>query len=492
MSETKLPSEEELKVSKDSYKPSEILPNILDGSIHRPRNLDGGGVMVATRKDMVAEQVPLQAGKNGEVVCAKITLANASPLYVCAYYRPPGDTEGALNNLEEAIEELQPIFQKNPRASLVIGGDFNAPGIDWNDLKILPDCPRKGMCGRLVDILGMGNLKQLVLQPTRLKSILDLFCTNKPGLIKDVTLIPGFSDHDGVVIVDTFIKAEINKKPRLSIPLWSKANWEHIKEVSTSFRDSFLNSCSSKDLEENWSLFTDHIKAVKDLVPTKLPSNKFNLPWLNKDIKKLCARKRRAYSKAKKGSAHHRANFKELQNKTRDALKKAHWGYVNSILQDGLDKGDSKPFWRYVKAQKQDSQGVAPLRSGNKLLSDSNSKAEVLSTQFSSVFTRDTEDTAEVRLEGPSYPPIPPLNIYNTGVEKLMANLNPSKASGPDQVPGKLLKVLSSELSPVLTHIFRQSLLSGKVPRDWTSAWITPVFKKKVTGLILPTTGQCL
>ena len=74
-----------------------------------------------------------------------------------------------------------------------------------------------------VKVLGIPKVMHLW-QPTRHKSILDLFCTNKPGLIKDVTLIPGFSDHDGVVIVDTFIKAEINKKPRLSILLWSKAN----------------------------------------------------------------------------------------------------------------------------------------------------------------------------------------------------------------------------------------------------------------------------
>ena len=87
------------------------------------------------------------------------------------------------------------------------------------------------MCRRLIDILGLGHLKQLVLQQTRHKSILDLFCTNKPGLIKYVILIPGFSDHDGVVIVDTFIKAEINSKPQHSIPLWSKVNWDDFKKI---------------------------------------------------------------------------------------------------------------------------------------------------------------------------------------------------------------------------------------------------------------------
>ena len=106
------------------------------------------------------------------------------------------------------------------------------------------------------------------------------------------------------------------------IPLWSKADWVQIKKIAASFRDSYLKSCSSKCVDENWAAFTDHIKAIEDLVPTRLAPTKFNLPWLNRDIKKLCARKHRAYTKAKNGSAHHRAKFKELQNKTRDALKK--------------------------------------------------------------------------------------------------------------------------------------------------------------------------
>ena len=68
MSETNLPSQAEIQKSKKTYKPSEILPTCLDGTIHRPRNLNGGGVMVAVRKGIVAVDLPLQAGKHGEIV----------------------------------------------------------------------------------------------------------------------------------------------------------------------------------------------------------------------------------------------------------------------------------------------------------------------------------------------------------------------------------------------------------------------------------------
>ena len=62
----------------------------------------------------------------------------------------------------------------------------------------------------------------------------------------------------------------------------------------------------------------------------------------------------------KRKSEKHRAAFKEIQNRTRDALRAAHWDYVNHMLKKGLDERDSKQFWNYLKAQRQDSQGVAP------------------------------------------------------------------------------------------------------------------------------------
>ena len=60
----------------------------------------------------------------------------------------------------------------------------------------------------------------------------------------------------------------------------------------------------------------------------------------------------------------------------------------------------------------------------------------------------------------------------------MLEGLNPAKASGPDQIPCKLLKELSKEMSPILTNLFQQSLQFGELPSFWSTAWITPVFKK--------------
>ena len=151
---------------------------------------------------------------------------------------------------------------------------------------------------------------------------------------------------------------------------------------------------------------------------------------------------------------------------------------MNDILLDSLEEGNTKPFYSYLKSQKQDSQGVSPLREGGQLYSDAVSKARILSNQFKSVFTRDDPDAPVKKLPGPDYPDIPELIIRPEGVEKLLAGLNPRKASGPDEIPARMLQSLSTELAPALTAIFTQSVEEGALPKQWKTAWIAPVFKK--------------
>ncbi len=63
-------------------------------------------------------------------------------------------------------------------------------------------------------------------------------------------------------------------------------------------------------------------------------------------------------------------------------------------------------------------------------------------------------------------------------VQKLLSNLNTSKAAGPDGISAKILKELACEISPILTHILNQSLHTGDIPSDWLDANVMPLFKK--------------
>ncbi len=68
--------------------------------------------------------------------------------------------------------------------------------------------------------------------------------------------------------------------------------------------------------------------------------------------------------------------------------------------------------------------------------------------------------------------------VTENGVRKLLSNLKPHKAAGPDQIKPRILKECATEIAPILTSLFNKSISSGTVPKEWSEANVTPVFKK--------------
>ena len=69
-------------------------------------------------------------------------------------------------------------------------------------------------------------------------------------------------------------------------------------------------------------------------------------------------------------------------------------------------------------------------------------------------------------------------NITVSGIEKLLKQLNPTKASGPEDISPRVLKEVATEIVPSLTLIYKASLKSGIVPKDRKAAQVAPVLKK--------------
>ena len=91
------------------------------------------------------------------------------------------------------------------------------------------------------------------------------------------------------------------------------------------------------------------------------------------------------------------------------------------------------------------------------VLSEPTEKAEALNNQYTSVFTK--EPTGNLpNIEGKPETPMSDLeftsNDISNGIEKLLSDLNPSKAGGPDLLPTRILKLVASEIAPVLSVIF--------------------------------------
>ncbi|KAK3094514.1 hypothetical protein FSP39_002723, partial [Pinctada imbricata] len=251
-----------------------------------------------------------------------------------------------------------------------------------------------------------------------------------------------------------------------------------LKSDTTAYCNHFVAQ-SFPSIDSMWTSFRDNILLLLDKhVPHKFTRSRHTNPWMNTETRRLTRRKHRAFLKAKSTGRHKDLKrYKCLKSTCQRTIRKAHDDYIKDIISPDA-KQNPKKFWSYVKGKKQESTGVAPLRSADGLIhSDSETKANILNSQFKSVYTR--EDLTTLPDKGPSpYSEMPPITITLNGVIKLLQNLQPHKATGPDSIPARLLKELSVELAPALSHIYQISLNAGCVPEDWKMAYIVPIFKK--------------
>ena len=76
-------------------------------------------------------------------------------------------------------------------------------------------------------------------------------------------------------------------------------------------------------------------------------------------------------------------------------------------------------------------------------------------------------------------PELSSIQLSEIEVVGVLRNLNPRKASGPDNIPNRLLIELADVIAPSLCKMFNISLDLGVVPLKWKIANITPVFKRE-------------
>jgi len=168
---------------------------------------------------------------------------------------------------------MSQIQQRFPKSIILLGGDFNCPGIEWLSVTLtdpyVPKCFRESLIMFSQECL----LDQIVLQPTRGNNILDLCFVSHPDYVLKYEVVPGFSDHDAV-IVNILNCITVSEHPKNEILCYRQANWLLIRDSLVNISNTYFrnNEITSKSVEENWSFFRDSIlKTIKDFIPVKSP-----------------------------------------------------------------------------------------------------------------------------------------------------------------------------------------------------------------------------
>ena len=360
----------------------------------------------------------------------------------------------SLEELNISLLKMGAALHKN---NVILTGDFNAPDVNWDNPLDQDDLTTASK--RLLEVLDDNDLIQFVKEPTRrqgtTQNILDLVLSNNKDIIGGVKVIDGISDHDIVLFtVKTSCQRKRNVKRKVYIK--KKVDSARIKQelqtlITTQHQEP---NPSDVSVDKMWADFEGNIRRIMDTcIPHKMSSSRYNLPWFNLLLRRKTRIKQRLYEAKKSGNPAHWNELRTARKRLQKDLKSTRETYISDFLGTAIEE-NPKRFWSYIKQLKNEDPGVADFKVDGRIISDGNLKSELLSKQFSSVFTDENPNNIPPVGLDPK-PSIGTIIITIPGVIKQLQSLKPHKASGPDEIPRGFLKNMQRKLALCWQQFFK-------------------------------------
>ena len=202
---------------------NEIFPPELGYTVYRRDRIGkrGGGVIIQVNSKFTSV-LRSEFNTNCENLWVQLNLAGAKSVLIGADYKPHKADPESIASFEELKKSLTLVSQTNSAVWLL--GDLNLPEIDWENLIPSPECGHPTFYRDCLEVLDDCPLEQMVTSPTRGQNILDLFLTTNPILVDSVSITPGLSDHD-IVLIQVNVKPEVLKQVPRNIYLYKKADY---------------------------------------------------------------------------------------------------------------------------------------------------------------------------------------------------------------------------------------------------------------------------
>ena len=257
----------------------------------------------------------------------------------------------------------------------------------------------------------------------------------------------GNADHD-IVFTECSISLKRNKKPARQICQFKKANWENIKSDIQVLEGKIKTIYNTSNTNELWQTFKeDLIKTISTNIPQKQITHKMKLPWITDQLRIKINKTKRLHKKSKKNH-HLQIRYKHMKKTLQADMRSAYWHYIENMILDlpieelgtTNKKNTPKNLFSYIKSMRNDNSGEAALKKDGLLVTNTKDKANILNQQFQKAFsTESSADPIPVKNLS-SHPQMNEIKISEKGVNKLLHNINPNKATGPDELCGKVLK----------------------------------------------------
>ena len=468
-----------------------------------------GGVAVFVREDYALTAETIFSYSNGVIESLGVHITELNLVFIVTY-RSPDSARHSSTAKEFAtfLVELKKTLRAlpTPTPDVILTGDYNLPHADWFTGECSPGACKdeQNMVRSLYDVTLEYFLTQQIDQPTHKNgNVIDLLFTNNSYLIHNLCVIPSSkSDHYRIDLTARYKSASE----------YSKEDTQHHTEddEATGFNrlNFFDETIDWKSLDEelnnyNWSSefrgmdaagmmerFTTVCLSIAEkwVPPRRHPRHSTTKPQKVPRHRRILMRNRTKLNKrflAAKSEANRQSILQKLINIEKE-LSKSHENKRELEEKRAIEKIKINPkfFFAFGRRFSKIKIGVGPLiDSAKKLVSAPLEMAEILSNQYSSVFSTPQHMDISPHILFPDVDDAPQdicdIIFSDWELANAMQELSSNAAPGPDGFPAILLKRCSEALSPPLATIWRKSVSTGEIPEVCKSATIAPIHKGK-------------
>ena len=184
------------------------------------------------------------------------------------------------------------------------------------------------------------------------------------------------------------------------------------------------------------------------------------MPWITGPILHLIKKKNSVRKKLKSSPSNHlKEKFKHLRAKVKRLLRESRDNFFDSL--ESMFKSNPKRFWSILKYKSQSknipdvistASAVRTTTNVEQSLRTISDNAEDISNMFNNYFTSvfTTDNLSEDSTSETSYPTVTELSFSANEVQTVLDALEVTKATGPDEIPARLLKETSYAIASSL------------------------------------------
>jgi hypothetical protein len=430
----------------------------------------GGGVMILCKNNTgVKFSQYKEATGDLPILSIIIRASNGYKLCISTYYRYDYSNATQADEIEKYYLELIKRHK-----NLAIIGDLNLSSVKNWETPVSTNSSHT----KYLDIFDNLSLSCLINSPTHQSgNILDLILTNQPELFLCTSINPDLLTTSDHFTINTELTLSKRNKPPMKIRkfCFKKADWKSINEDlnKINWKSIFRNL----DIKKKLDLFKSKLDIVlRKHIPMVLVKAGEHPPWYDSELKNLKRRVDRARKSSNSKSDNKlKEDFMELETSYRELVKSKR---ANYFVDGGSGNTVSKKLYKHISSLSHSTRIPDVIHNDHSTSSKTLDKCNMFNSFFSKQFSGQSNYNTQIDFDRNHPSDCNELWFEERDVFLILKNLDPSKAAGPDNIEGTVLKNCRFSISKPLSLMFNSCFQEGNIPAEWKDANVVPIHKK--------------